>query len=126
VQIFFLWGVGLFDLLAVTGNVSLNGSLNITFIDDFELGLNQFYQILTADGTQSGQFTGLDEGGLVGTFNSINLFITYEPENSGGVDGVAVYSVPEPSSALLILLGAGALLARRMWKSTPIRSPGGF
>jgi sulfatase modifying factor 1 len=40
------------------------------------------------------------------------------PTNENSVVGFRVASVPEPSTAILVLLGAGACLALRRWKAT--------
>ncbi len=69
------------------------------------------FKILHVGGTQTGEYDGLPDGGLVGTFSGTNLFITYA---GGDGNDVTLYSpaVPEPAAILLALLGL-ALLPRR-------------
>ncbi len=102
---------GLYDVLSVSGLVTLGGSISVTLVDDFLLIPYQTFQILTSGASPTGTFAGLGEGDLVGTYNGIDLFITYAPElNFDSEDfGVGLYSIPEPS-ALPIAAALGALL----------------
>lgn len=103
-----------YDQLAVTGDVALDGLLDVSLIDGFELGLNQWFEILTTEGTLTGTFSGLNNHSVVGNYGGVDLFIAYT--SSGPDAGVALYTaVPEPSGLLLAAIaGAGVFgLARR-------------
>ena len=116
-----------YDRIKMTGTtadtLTLGGTLNVTLIDSFVLAANQAFGIVQLDGNavRSGTFAGLAEGGSLGTLGGTEeLFITYTANfgNSGSIaltggNDIALYTVPEPSSALLVLGGLGMLLGFR-------------
>lgn len=91
---------GLFDTLTVTGEMSLDGTLNVALIDGFMPTVGDTFDLL-------------DWGTLVGTFAQINL-----PRLDDGVwntrdlyaTGELHVAIPEPAAALLLTLGALSLL----------------
>lgn len=105
-----------YDQIAVSGTVSLSGmlslSLGFTPVED-----NLFFLVLN-DGTDTvtGSFTGLAENSIFSQGGS-SFRITYAADSTtnsftGGND-VALIVIPEPSTALLALLGLSGLLRRR-------------
>lgn len=101
-----------YDHLIVTNQAFLDGTLAVSMFGDFQLGYNQVFDVLSSGGPLSGQFMGLNNDSLVGTFNGVDLFIRYaEIEGPSGNSGlVRLYSaVPEPSA--LLLVGSCVLLA---------------
>ena len=101
---------GEFDQLNISGDTALNGRLlSVVTLDGFEVTIGDTFDILTIDGERIGEFGGLEEGALVGNFG-VDLFITY---SSGDGNDISLFTVavPEPSSAVTLLLGA-LLLAR--------------
>jgi T5SS/PEP-CTERM-associated repeat protein len=110
---------GQYDRFQIAGDLSVNGSLNVSLIDGFELGFNQVFSVMQAGGTSTGMFAGLGEGALVGNFGGMDLFITYNP---GGGNGVSLFTaIPEPSSAMLVgltLLGLSFRVRRRSVAAT--------
>ncbi len=104
--------LGDFGRLVVSGDIILDGALDVIMVNDYELEAYQHFQILATDGSFSGEFDGLGEGALVGTFNSFGLYVTYDPQGmfSTGLDGVALYSIPEPAHAALVLLAISAVV----------------
>ena len=72
-------------------------------IDGFVLANNQSFQFANVDGNLFGEFSNFADGDLVGTFGGVNLYIDYQ---GGGGGGIALFSVPEPSSVMLILFGS--------------------
>ena len=74
-----------YDFLDVTGDLILDGAtIDVELIDGFELDLNQEFIIAKVDGELIGTYDGLEQGAIVGKFDSIfgemkmNLFINYE------------------------------------------------
>lgn len=99
-----------YDQLVVTGNASLNGSLNVAFINSFALGANQTFHIMDVGGTLSGQFAGLGEGSVVTTNNGFDLHITYDHDT---LDGVVLYTIPEPGTLALAGMGMMCMVWRK-------------
>ncbi len=87
-----------FDQLQVQGSLSVTGALQVALINGHVLGSAQSYPILTVSGTRTGQFTGLAEGALVGSFGGTDLFITY---TAGDGNDIALQTagpgLPNPS-----------------------------
>ena len=96
----------------MTGNVQLAGVLDVLLIDGFELAEGMSFNFLRVGGTLTGQYDGLDEGGLVGNFSGEDLFITYT--GSDGND-VTLFTVPEPTMVLTwsLLIGLAVMVRRR-------------
>ncbi len=104
---------GMFDQLFVAGDLFLDGTLDVQLIDGFNLGYNQTFDIAMVDGTMLGRFSNFNDGDLIGNFGGVDLFINYNTGGSSG-HGVSFFSaVPEPSSALLLAIGIGAISLRR-------------
>ena len=102
---------GQFDQLLIGGNADWDGMLDVSLYGGFSLGANQQFQIATVSGIQTGMFTGLGEGDLVGNFGGRDLFITY---NGFGGAGVGLFTaVPEPGAAGLVGLAMLGLAMRR-------------
>ncbi len=105
-----------FDWLDVTGNVELAGVLDVYLINSFQLLAGMSFEILNVGGALTGEYDGLPDGGLVGTFSGTDLFINYA---GGDGNDVTLYSqaggstVPEPAAILLALLGLAILPRRR-------------
>ena len=104
-----------FDWLDVTGNVELAGVLDVYLINSFQLLAGMSFEILNVGGALTGEYDGLPNGALVGTFSGTDLIINYA---GGDGNDVTLYSpadgpaVPEPAALLLVLFGL-ALLPRR-------------
>jgi hypothetical protein len=101
-----------YDQVIAARNLTLNGSLTVDLWNGFTLEDGYDFTIVRAIGDVSGRFSGLDEGGLVGTFGEQNLLITYF---GGAGNDVVLFTqpIPEPSTWVLII-GAIALLMLRM------------
>ena len=85
-----------FDQLVVAGDVSLAGSLNVGLISPFELTAGHQFIIVQVGGNLSGNFIGLREGDVVGTFGVADLKISY----TGGDGNDVVLFADEPSLLL--------------------------
>lgn len=122
---FTLNGTEEYDRAKLNGSsstLSLSGALAVSLFGGFTLGDNQAFGIFQLDSgaTLTGIFSGLAEGGVVGNYGGRDLFITYQGNfgDTGAVDitggnDIVLYTVPEPSAALLGGLGAMLLLRRR-------------
>ncbi|MFN7773635.1 MAG: beta strand repeat-containing protein [Planctomycetota bacterium] len=106
-----------FDWLDVSGNVSLAGTLEVLMWNGFQLVDGLSFKIINVGvgGLLSGQFTGLSEGGKVGTYGNSDMFITYAGGDGNDVVLYSVSSVPEPGSVGLIfaISAVGALFHRQ-------------
>lgn len=100
-----------YDQLIVSGNADVSGDLSVEFINGFQLDRDQEFLIVDIHGSLNGQFAGLSEGDVVTSQGGRDLYITYQ---AGSGNGIALFSVPEPGSTLLISLMAGlAMIGRR-------------
>lgn len=104
-------GVGEFDQFIVTGDFNLAGELFVSLLDDHTLAADQEYLIADIFGDLFGQFAGLEEGDLVGTFGGRQLFISY---TAGDGNDIGLFTaIPEPGSTSLLIALATSLLLRR-------------
>ncbi len=103
-------GPGEFDRVSITGDFDIAGDLGIAFLDGFLLEEGMVFDIFNVGGTRTGGFNGLQEGDLVGTFNSVDLFITYDHD---GLGNVALFSVPAPGALAVMTIGLAGLARRR-------------
>jgi len=100
-----------FDVLAVTGNAMLGGTLSLDFIDGFVPHAGDAFTFLNVAGSTVGNFAdilvhGLEDGWQY-QLTSVNGALTLLSLN----DGVAM--TPEPASLMLLGLGGGLVLLRR-------------
>jgi hypothetical protein len=102
---------GQYDVLQVTGDATLGGTLGVTIGGGFSLGLGQSFVFLTAGGGLTGVFAGLADGSAVGSFAGMPLYIHY----AAGSVSLQTAPVPEPETYVLMVSGLGllALAARR-------------
>ena len=85
---------GQFDVLAINGNATLAGTLEITFIDAFDPLVGQMFTVLTANNV-SGEFDNIDscagisvaynETSVVLTITSACVFCPWDLDDSGSV-----------------------------------------
>jgi len=98
------------DQVLVGGDLVLDGLLRATLVRPFGLEPGQYFEIIDVAGKAAGQFSGLEEGAVVGNYGGLDLFITYA---AGDGNDVALFTIPEPSAALLLVAGICALGRRR-------------
>jgi hypothetical protein len=75
-----------FDVIDVLGDVTLDGSLDVSLINLFSLGPGLSFEIIDVGGLLSGTFLGLTEGGLVDNYDGNDLFITYASGDGNDVE----------------------------------------
>lgn len=107
--------LGEFDRLSIGGDLNIDGSLQIDWnVNDSLTGEVEFL-FAEIGGSLQGEFAGLTEGDLVGTFDGIDLFISY---SAGDGNDIALFSaIPEPSSALLLMMAFPVCLMHRRRRS---------
>lgn len=105
-----------YDQIHTSGTVSLDGILNLSL--GFTPAEDDFFFLILNDGEDAvtGTFTGLAESSSFSQ-NGSSFIITYQADSASnsltGGNDVAIMAIPEPSSALLSLLGFSALFRRR-------------
>jgi hypothetical protein len=104
-----------FDSIAVSLNSVLAGQLNVSLANGFHLLPNRTFLILNTAGTSSGRFIGLSERARVGTYDNVDLFITY---TAGNGNDVALFTVPESATGPALIAFALAFSAMRRTTST--------
>ena len=101
---------GQFDVLAVTGNATLGGTLLLEFIDGFAPRQGDVFEFLDVGGALSGAFDSVEVRNLLPGFQ-------FDVRSDGGGltmvalnDGVFV---PEPATFVLLMFSSGGLCLRR-------------
>lgn len=94
---------GQFDVLEVAGRATLDGMLKVLPAGGFGFARGQSFRFLSALGGVSGQFAGLGDGALVGSFDGVELFIDY------GANDVVLYTAPVPEPGTWALMAVGLL-----------------
>jgi hypothetical protein len=110
---------GEFDVLKVTGDVTLRGDLVLHFIDGFAPRQGDEFMFLDVDGALSGQFANIQLRGLRPGFQ-----FDLRPD-AGGLTMIALndgIAVPEPLSSMLLVLGGLAMLRLRRRRITSPRA----
>jgi hypothetical protein len=93
-----------FDVLKVTGNADLDGTLAATLINNFTPALGDSFSIITGGSGVFGQFSSTE---LPALNAGLSWQVLYDPND------VTLKVVPEPSTLILAALGGLALLAYR-------------
>jgi uncharacterized protein (TIGR03382 family) len=95
----------------VTGNLSLAGSLGLNLVDGYLPQYSDLFKIIDVDGSSSGFFGNVTDGGTLSTLGNEGAFKVF---SSGGDVWLGEFTVvPEPGIACLGGLGALVLLRRR-------------
>ncbi|MEZ6073763.1 MAG: PEP-CTERM sorting domain-containing protein [Pirellulales bacterium] len=82
-------GLSDFDAISVGGDALLDGVLNVN-VTGFSLTAGNSFEIIDVAGSTSGMFAGLADGGLVGSFAGVDLFINY---NGGDGNDVVLFTL---------------------------------
>lgn len=93
-----------YEYLHVKGDADLAGTLDVSLSFGFTLQMNQVFNVLRIDGTQTGQFDGLIEGDWY--FNDpatgVDLFITYTGGDGNDVCLVSLYKNGDSNTDLRV------------------------
>ena len=115
-----------FDQLIVTGDIALDGALDVSTFGGHSVGLFEEYMIVEVSGSLSGQFSGLGEGALVGNFGE-DLFISYA---GGDGNDVVLFSdapvVPGDANGDGHVDGLDYLIWASHYGDNPAEDPPGF
>ena len=101
-----------YDQLVITGNASLDGTLDVSTLFGFDLVEDMTFEILDIAGTRTGTFDGLNQGKRFGDYDGLALEIDYFGGDGNDVVLTAVTVVPEPTSLAPLAIG-GLLIMRR-------------
>ena len=104
---------GEFDQIFGLSGLTIDGDLSVELINGFTLADGMEFEILSVLGSSSGEFDGLNEGDLVGSFGGEDLFISYAGGSGNSVSLFTFSAVPEPSSLLFVSLIFGGVAMRR-------------
>lgn len=69
---------GEFGALSVSGDVELDGSLDVSFTGGFSLTEGDAFEIIDVAGALTGTYAGLPDGAAIGNFGGVDLFIDYD------------------------------------------------
>ena len=94
---------GAFDRFDISGDLSLGGLLTLDLVGGFVPEQDDEFLIADVSGLLSGQFVGLEEGDIAGTFNGFDFTISYLAGDGNDVALFAsVSAVPEPATTGLL------------------------
>ncbi len=105
---------GQYDVMQVSGQVALDGTLGVTLGSGFTLAPGQSFTFLAAAGGLTGEFAGLPNGSVIGDFDGQPLYLHY------GANTIAFQTaaIPEPATDAMMGVGVGMLFlaTRRRWR----------
>ena len=110
---------GLFDVLTINNDLSLDGLLSLFLTDEFTPGEDDTFEIISSLGSLDGSFTNVLNGDTLQTVDGLGEFtVNFGSGSSFDANSVVLSNftstaVPEPGSVSLLMLSGLALLGRR-------------
>ena len=98
------------DQLVITGDATLDGTLDVSLLFGFDLEEAMEFEILDIAGTRTGTFDGLNQGAKFGDYDGLQFQIDYA---GGDGNDVVLTVVPEPTSLAPLAMGGFLLMRRR-------------
>jgi uncharacterized protein with beta-barrel porin domain len=110
----------LYDFLDVNGTLELAGMLDLDFINGFQNSLTNgnILTLATANTDINGSFLNVASGGYLLTNFPIALQVFYGAGSPYGAENLVV-AIPEPSRAVLFMLGLFGIMQRRRRNAYP-------
>ena len=110
---------GLFDVLTVNNDLSLDGLLSLFLTEGFTPDEDDTFEIISSLGSLDGSFTNVLNGDTLQTVDGLGEFtVNFGSESSFGANSVVLSNfsstaVPEPGSVSLLMLSGLVLIGRR-------------
>ena len=110
---------GLFDVLTVNNDLSLDGLLSLFLTEGFTPDEDDTFEIISSLGSLDGSFTNVLNGDTLLTADGLGEFtVNFGSESSFGANSVVLSNfsstaVPEPGSVSLLMLSGLVLIGRR-------------
>lgn len=95
-----------FDQIRVAGDLALAGDLEVRVAAGVSFSQGDAFPIIAVDGASAGAFDGYAEGDYFDTLGGQELYLTY---SGGDGNDVVLYTLPEPSTAAALAIGALSL-----------------
>jgi hypothetical protein len=102
--------ISTFDRIIVNGSLLVDGVLNVSLLNGFQLQDGMQFEFMSVSGNTTGQFAGLAQDSIVTTLGSEELRINYAAGDGNDIALYAITAVPEPTT--LTLLAAIAASSR--------------
>ncbi len=104
---------GLYDQLIVSGNLSLAGTINMTLIDGFVPAAGDRFDLFHVTGD-------FDLNAAHFLWTNAPQGFDYRGDFNDGVYSLSITAVPEPSTYVLAILGAGAVVCTILRRGRPV------
>ena len=102
-----------FDVLNVTGDANLGGTLSVLLDANFDLMAGQNFLVANIGGFSIDQFSGLTQGGIVASDNGFDLRIDYFGGDGNDLRLTTGVVVPEPASLGVVFFAIASCTMRR-------------
>ncbi len=104
-----------YDLLDVNGTLTLAGMLDLDLINGFEelVQFNDVFTLATANSPILGAFSNVASGSRIWTNTDVGFDVWYGAGSIFDPNSLVITGAPEPSRAVLLMVGVAGLVMRR-------------